>query len=135
MLYYEQFVVLYPTAWIFIGVVVLLSALVNFLMSLRIASTLLIALNTLAIVLSMHFVMWVLSVEFNVVSVLHLFMVAILGAEFSTHITHAYISRPGTREERLISLFKFAGASLPHVCLGSFVAVVIFMVPSETYIF
>mmetsp|Transcript_36286 Transcript_36286/g.6496 ORF Transcript_36286/g.6496 Transcript_36286/m.6496 type:complete len:94 (-) Transcript_36286:308-589(-) len=92
-------------------------------------------LNNLAIVFSMFISMWILGVDFNVVTVLNLFMVAILGAEFSTHITHAYVSRPGDRKQRLEQLYKFAGSALPHVCLASLIAVIIFMIPTDTYIF
>mmetsp|Transcript_10141 Transcript_10141/g.1506 ORF Transcript_10141/g.1506 Transcript_10141/m.1506 type:complete len:126 (+) Transcript_10141:2055-2432(+) len=102
MLYYEQAAVLYPTTWIFISVVILLNGLVNFVLSLRISSTLLSMVTNLAIVLSMFLSMWILGAEFNVVTILHLFMGAILGAEFSTHITHAFVSRPGDRKERLV---------------------------------
>jgi len=63
----------------------------------------------LSIVLSMFFVMWILGVEFNPASVIHLNMIVILGADFTTHITNAFITNPGTYAQRLEATFKYGG--------------------------
>lgn len=103
--------------------------------TIRISSSVLAMVNTVVVLMGMLVSMWAFGVEFNVVSVIHLYMIVILGADFSTHITHAFISSQGSRIQRLESAFKFTGATFPHICLSAILALIIFIVPAQTYIF
>lgn len=71
----------------------------------------------------------------NPASVIHLDMVVILGADFATHITNSFITNPGTYAQRLEATFKYGTQTFPHMLIIAIVADIIFMVPTQTYIF
>ncbi|CAG9332543.1 unnamed protein product [Blepharisma stoltei] len=134
-LYYAQLESLSNDFLIFCLIVILSAGCYTLFLTVFPSSIVLLVVNILAIELGAIFSMWVLDVAFNVVSVLHLYMIAIVACEFSAHIIHSFIAQPGSKKYRLKFMFKYIGSSLPHVVLSVFIAILAFLIPTESYIF
>jgi Niemann-Pick C1-like protein 1 len=134
-LYYAQFKALPREPFIFLGKVLAATFVVMLTFNVFPLVVLLQLVNIVAIVLSLFATMWVVGVDFNVVSVLHIFMCAILAAQLSAHITHVFITQEGTRRQRLGAVFRYIGGSLPHVAFSAVAAIVLFFPFTLTYIF
>ena len=79
--------------------------------------------------------MWVVDVEFNVVSILHIYMGAALATDFTSHIIHTYYSTPGNKVDRLNAIIKLNCTSIPNICIIGLLSLIIFVIPSNTYLF
>lgn len=134
-LFYELYEVFKLEIFIFCGVLVGATFVINLIFSVYPMAAILITLNVICIILATFGTMWALSVELNIVTIFHVFMAGIIGLEFSSHITHVFMSQEGRRRQRFVSAFKYIGGSLPHVSVMLLLSIVIFFSPTRTYIF
>lgn len=134
-LYYEQFKLLPREHFIFLGKVLAATLVVMMTFNVFPQVVIIQMINIMAIFLSLYATIWVVGVDFNVVSVLNFFMCSILASVLSAHISHVFITQEGTRRQRLIAVFRYIGGSLPHVSFSAVAAIVLFFPFTLTYIF
>lgn len=96
-LFYELYEVFKLEILTFCGVLVGATFVINLIFSVYPMAAILITLNVICIILATFATMWALSVELNIVTIFHVFMAGIIGLEFSSHITHVFVSQEGRR--------------------------------------
>jgi len=91
-LFYEQYAVFRWQILLFCLCLVCSAFFFTLVLSFDMVAALLVTINTIVILLSAWATMWVFSLSLNVVTIFWIFMVGILGFEFSSHITHVFIT-------------------------------------------
>lgn len=84
--YYEQFEEIFHQTLIFVGCTILIAGGVTYLTTYLIFPSLLVMVNTLGMMLALIGAMWYIGVSFNIVAVLHIYMITIAAVEFTSHV-------------------------------------------------
>ena len=96
-LFYELYQVFELEIYKFTGCLVAATFVVTLVFAVYPMAAILVTLNVICIILATFATMWALSVELNIVTIFHVFMAGIIGLEFSSHITHVFVSQEGKR--------------------------------------
>jgi len=86
--YYEQFEEIFDQTLIFVASSTLIASGVMFFTSFLVFPSLLVIVNVTGVMLALIGAMWYLGLSFNIVSVLHIYMIVIAAIEFTCHVRY-----------------------------------------------
>lgn len=124
--FFEQYLYIEKVAILCIGLAALAVFLVTLLLLGNVYLSLIITVVVMMIEIDVAGVMYLWGIDLNAVSVVNLVMCIGISVEFCVHISHAFLTHEGTRDERArIAVVEMGSSVLKGITLTKFVGVVV----------
>jgi Niemann-Pick C1 protein len=125
-IFFEQYLYIEKVAILCIGLASLAVCLVTLLLLGNVYMSLIITAVVMMIEVDVAGIMYLWGIDLNAVSVVNLVMSIGISVEFCVHISHAFVTHEGTRNERArIAIVEMGSSVLKGITLTKFVGVVV----------
>jgi len=133
-LYYEQYAIIVGEAITNLSLAIVAVTIICLLIIASLPATILVVLCVILVDIDILGLMFVWGQSIDSVSIINLVLAIGLAVDYSAHIAHAFMTTPGTRQERADHAIAEMGTAVIHGAFSTFLAVLV-LSTSQSYIF
>jgi len=133
-LYYEQYAIIVREALTNLALALVAVFIICLVVIANVQCAILVMLCVVLVDIDILGLMYVWGLSIDSVSIINLVLAIGLAVDYSAHIAHAFMTTPGTRQERADKAIEEMGTAVIHGAFSTFLAVLV-LSTSQSYIF